>query len=237
MPDINVKIPAHPSELACPVSSESMTNRVYHLLRNDIICGALPPGEKLKIEGLRKRYDVGASPIREALSLLTSEHFVERLDQRGFRVSQVSLKELDELLKTRCWLEERALRESITNGDKHWEEQIVLATYRLTRLPRSATSDHFETNADWERQHRVYHMTILSACGSSILLKLCELLYDQNYRYRQLSGVVAYPTRDIKVEHEELSDAILARDADLAVSLMLSHYNHTGDYLKESLPG
>lgn len=235
MPDIHPQIPAHPTELACPVSSESMTNRVYNLLRNDIISGTLPPGQKLKIEALRKAYDVGASPIREALSLLTSEHFVERLDQRGFRVSQVSLRELDELLKTRCWLEERALRESIANGDKHWEEQVVLAAYRLSRIPRSATADHFETNADWERQHRVYHMTVLSACGSSILLKLCELLYDQNYRYRQLSGVVAYPKRDIKVEHEELTDAILARDADLAVSLLLKHYNHTGDYLKEGM--
>ena len=89
---------------------ESITSRAYAQLRSDIMSGRLEPGRKLKIEELRKLYDVGTSPIREALSLLTSDKFVERIDQRGFRVATVSLSDFDELLKTRCWLEERALR-------------------------------------------------------------------------------------------------------------------------------
>ena len=52
-------------------SSESMTSRAYMRLREDIISGELEPGRKLKIEELRRKYDVGTSPIREALSLLT----------------------------------------------------------------------------------------------------------------------------------------------------------------------
>ena len=67
-------------------TSESMTSRVYSLMRNDIISGALKPGMKLKVEQLRGQYKVGTSPIREALSLLTSDHLVERIDQRGFIV-------------------------------------------------------------------------------------------------------------------------------------------------------
>ncbi len=215
--------------------AESMTNRAYTQLRADIISGVLVPGRKLKIEELRKLYNVGTSPIREALSLLTSELFVERLDQRGFRVANISLKEFDELLKTRYWLEERALRESIANGDKHWEEQVLLAAYRLSRIPRSEAADHFASNGEWEEQHKLFHMTLLSACGSSILLKLCELLYDQNVRYRQLSGVIAYPTRDINAEHGAITDAILARNADLATELLIEHYTLTGDVLKEQL--
>ncbi len=218
-------------------SSQSMTSRAYARLREDIISGELAPGRKLKIEELRRNYDVGTSPIREALSLLTSDHFVERIDQKGFRVSKVSAEEFAELLKTRCWLEERALRESIANGSSQWEEQVVLANYRLSRIPRSETEDHFIANAAWEIAHKQFHQVLISQCGSSMLLKFCDQLYDQNVRYRQLSGSKAYPARAVAEEHSAICDAVLERNADLAVALLMKHYNRTGKFLREELAG
>ena len=70
-------------------------------MKQDIISGRLHPGQKLKIEELRQKYDTGTSPIREALSLLTSDYLVERKDQRGFRVSTASVEKFEELLRTR----------------------------------------------------------------------------------------------------------------------------------------
>jgi GntR family carbon starvation induced transcriptional regulator len=226
-------IPATPSPEGG--SPESITSRAYSQLRADIMSGVLEPGRKLKIEQLRQHYDVGSSPIREALSLLTSDQFVERIDQRGFRVANVSLQEFDELLKTRCWLEERALRESINNGASGWEEQVVLATYRLSRVPRSEAEDHFVDNAEWEIRHKHFHMTLISASGSSILYKYCDRLYDQNIRYRQLSGSTAFPSRDVNTEHGAICDAVLARDGDLAVELLIAHYVRTGNFLRQQL--
>ena len=217
------------------IGSESMTSRAYMQLREDIISGELEPGRKLKIEELRRKYDVGTSPIREALSLLTSDHFVERNDQRGFRVSDVSAQEFDELLKTRCWLEEMALRESIANGSAEWEERVVLANYRLSRMPRSEVSDHFVASKEWEAQHKHFHMTLISECGSSMLLKFCDQLYDQAIRYRQLSGTRAYPARDIAEEHNAICDSVLARDADLAADLLMRHYKRTSKFLSDEL--
>ncbi len=216
-------------------SAGSMTSQIYNRLRTDIMSGALAPGAKLKIEELRKSYDVGTSPIREALSLLTSDHFVERIDQRGFRVAQVSASEFDELLKTRCWLEERSLRESIEKGDSAWEEKVVLSAYRLSRVPRSEADDHFIANEEWESRHKQFHTTLISACGSSILEKFCDQLYDQNVRYRQLSGTTAYPSRNVATEHGAICDAVLARDADLAAELLVAHYTRTGNFLRDQL--
>jgi GntR family carbon starvation induced transcriptional regulator len=228
-PDDGAKTPASQDN----GGSESITSQAYARLRADIMSGALEPGRKLKIEELRQRYEVGSSPIREALSLLTSDQFVERIDQRGFRVAQVSLKKFDELLKTRCWLEERALRESIANGAGVWEEQVVLAAYRLSRVPRSEAEDHFVANVEWEQRHKHFHMTLISASQSSILYKFCDQLYDQNIRYRQLSGSTAFPSRDVNSEHGAICDAALARDGDLAVELLVSHYIRTGNFLRE----
>lgn len=213
-------------------STGSITRQAYVRLRDDIISGKLKPGQKLKIEELRKSYSVGSSPIREALSLLTSNYFVERIDQRGFKVAEVSAEEFDELLKTRCWLEGTALRESIRNGLSNWEEKVVLAAYRLTRVPRSDSGDHFIANQEWEKRHKHFHMTLISACGSSYLMQFCDQLYDQNIRYRQLAGKIAYPSRDITAEHGAIVDAALARDEELATKLLTAHYTNTGDFLK-----
>ena len=64
-------------------SPQSSTQRAYLALRNDIIFGRIPPGERLKIDVLKVGLETGASPVREALSLLTSDQLVDRIDQRG----------------------------------------------------------------------------------------------------------------------------------------------------------
>ena len=210
---------------------ESLTSRIYARLRADILAGRLEPGRKLKIEDLRKSYGAGASPIREALSHLASDHLVERLDQRGFRVAKVSGEEFNELRMTRCWLEERALRESIAHGGPDWEERIVLAAYRLSCLPWSKSDNQYVINGEWESLHKDFHTALISACGSAILLRYCDQLYDQNIRYRVLSNHVAFHERDSNAEHEAIKEATLGRDADLAVERLLAHYTQTGSYL------
>ena len=213
----------------------SITSQIYGRIRGDILRAVLEPGQKLKIEELRQAYGSGSSPIREALSLLTSDRLVERVDQRGFRVALVSVDAFDELLQTRCWLEERALCESIERGGKDWEERVVLAEYHLSRTDRSGGQRSFIASEDWEACHKAFHMALLSSCGSSILLGFCEQLYDQNIRYRHVAGKVAYPKRDIAKEHKAIMRAALDRDAASAVSGLTEHYKATGAFLTKGL--
>ncbi len=215
--------------------STSVTAQVYNKARIDILTGVLEPGQKLKIDELRQVYGSGSSPIREALSLLTSDGLVERVDQRGFRVTLVGAEAFDELLTTRCWLEERALSESIARGDKAWEERVVLAEYHLSRTDRSISKNAFIANQDWERRHQDFHMALISACGSSILLNFCRQLYDQNIRYRHVAGKVAFPKRNIEKEHRDIMQAALNRNAAKAVAGLVDHYRATGAFLANGL--
>src|SRR5690606_5385935 len=126
-------------------------------LRRDIMHGALPPSTKLRIETLAERYEVGPTPVREALNRLSTEGLVTQQDQRGFRVSPVSKAELLELTRTRAWLSEITLRESIAHGDQAWEENVVLAFHRLSRSPRRLAGDSGELNPVWEQLHHAFH--------------------------------------------------------------------------------
>jgi DNA-binding GntR family transcriptional regulator len=203
----------------------SATHRAYLALRDLIVTGAIKPGEKLKIDGLRQRLDVGASPIREALSLLTSDNLVERLDQRGFRAAAVSVENFEEILRLRCTLEDLALRESLGNATVAWEEGIVLAHHRMERA-KSGTGTDFET------MHKGFHMSLLANAKSPILLKFCSQLYDLNIRYRFLAGgALDYRKRDVSDEHRRILDAVIARDADDASTQLLTHYKTTGAFL------
>lgn len=219
-----------------PASGRSRTSFVYDRLRDDIVQGRFAPGAKLKIEELKARYDSGATPIREALSLLAADGLVERLEQRGFRVAEASAREFEELFAIRCWIEERALRLSIAHGGKDWEEGIVLARYRLASTSRVPPDVSHAQNLDWEKNHKNFHLSLVAACGSTTLLRMCHQLYDENSRYRYIARLSAYERPDVYREHEEIAEAVLARDANLAVERMIAHYRHTGDLLRQSLP-
>ncbi|MEE8271198.1 MAG: FCD domain-containing protein [Alphaproteobacteria bacterium] len=214
----------------------TLASTVCEQLRVDILTGTLPPGEKLRIESLRARYGAGTSPIREALSRLSANGFVVREDRKGFRVAQVSRTELSELIKTRCWLEETALRESIANGDAAWEEDIVLSFHRLSRVPRSASERRYVSNPEWERPHRSFHSSLIAACGSGLLIAFCEHLNDRADRYRQFANVIDYPKRNALAEHRDIMDAVLDREADRAVALLHAHYRLTAEIILESMP-
>lgn len=223
------------AETAERSNTESMTSRAYLEIRKDIVSGVLTPGSKLKIEALRQRYNIGASPVREALSLLTSTSLVERIDQRGFRAAPISIDDFDQLLWTRCQLESIALRESMARGARQWEEQVLIATYRLSRLPRRLLHASDQANPEWEQMHKAFHMTLLSACGSKYLISTCDELYEHNVRYRLSLIGGAYPERDVTEEHSAILDGILAHDADRAVALLQKHYHDTGELLRRSL--
>lgn len=210
-----------------PDVAKSATQRVVTELRKQIIQGKLTPGEKLKVETLKTVLNTGASPIREALSLLTSDQLVERRDQRGFRVAPVSAKHFREILMLRCKLEDIALRDSIEYGDTQWEESLVLSHHRLARASR-------EDPEQWEQLHKAFHTALLVACGSPILLRFTDQLYDLNIRYRYLAGKSGdYAKRNIDIEHEQILQATLARDKETAVNHLMEHYTLTGNFLAE----
>ncbi len=204
---------------------ESETTRAYNELRSQIISTEIAPGERLKVETLKTVLNTGASPIREALSLLTSDQLVERLDRRGFRAAPAGPVQFNDILMLRCSLEDIALRQSIGNGGSEWEENLVLIHHRLTRTDRADVQA-------FEEKHKAFHMTLLEACGSPILMKFCGQLYDLNIRYRYLANRAEfYSSRDVALEHAQIFEATLDRNADLASERLIAHYRITGKFL------
>ena len=206
---------------------------LYDQLRADLLGGQLEPGSKLAIEALAEHYATSATPLREALNRLVSDGLAERREQRGFVVANISADDLAEITKTRCWLEEIALRESIAAHTTAWEEALVLAHHRLAKTPRSLSDKRFEDNPEWEPLHRAFHRALIAGCGSRWLLLFCDQLADQHHRYRRLSAPRAFHKRGVKSEHQQLMEATIEGRADDAVALLRQHFERTAKIIRD----
>ena len=105
--------------------STTVGSETYLRIKRDIIFGDLAPGTKLKLNGLKERYETSMSTLRETLNRLASEGFVDAMEQRGFFVVPVSADDLTEIADLRILLECSALDASIKQGDADWEGNLV----------------------------------------------------------------------------------------------------------------
>ncbi len=209
------------------VSARSLIEAAYSALREDILSGRLEPGQKLRVEMLKDRYDVGASTLREALTRLVGEALVTSEEQRGFRVAAVSLEDFGDLTNARKLVEVEALRQAILQGDDMWEAAVVAAYHRLSKVEEKLGSDPFAYTDEFEDRNRDFHRALLSACRSRWLHHMHSILFQQSERYRRISLTHREIPRDVHAEHAALVDAVLARDVERACQVASDHIDRT----------
>lgn len=215
--------------------AKTIADQTYQHIRRDIISGALPPGTKLAMEMLTKRYDVGLSPLREALVKLTGDALAVAEGQRGFWVSQISLDELQDTMNTRLLIEIQALSLAIKNGGPDWERAVKQTYAELSSLEDRLKEGDAATFARWETANRRFHETLVSACGSKWLIRLRGMLHYHSERYRMISLAEARAERDVHDEHEAIVEAVLGRKTLRACRLTEQHLQRTTEVVRAAL--
>lgn len=215
-------------------ASRSHTERAAQLLRTDIIEGVLEPGLKLKLEMLRERYDIGAAPLREALSRLAGEGLVIAQEQRGFLVSGMSVEEANDIGELRLLLEIEALRSSLRLGDNNWQTRVITTYHWLERAERAEFSANGALD-ELERRNFDFHEALVSACDRRWTLHLRGIVFRQHERYRRLSRIHSAKTRQISDEHRALLDAALGRDEHAIEEVITTHIRRTTKAVSEAL--
>ena len=217
------------------VASATRASAVYEMLRSDISHGRLEPGSKLRVEAMCTRYGVGASPLREALSRLSSEGLVDRTDLRGFSVAPLHWDELPILTRNRVQLESMALRESIDHRDAAMEDELVPLVHRLSRTPRSLSQDSYVANPTWEAVHREFHRALLSRCPSRWMRSFCDSLAEESYRFRQVAAGKTFTSRDEHAEHLAIFDAVIEGRTEDALRALETHYMKTASVVADQV--
>ncbi len=232
--ELKPQVDALPAENGAAGAGATKSHRAYLRIRSDILTCRLLPGAKLNIAALAAELDVSLGAVREALSMLQSEALVRSEPQRGYTVSPVSPKELDDITEARIALETMCLRLSIQRGDLTWETQLVAAWHRLSRLTETEEGKSQHLSPVWARAHGEYHASLVAACDNAWLQRMRAMLYEQTERYRRLSLPLGTAPRDVPTEHKAIFDAAIARDAERACAALEEHLRLTAAILKAS---
>lgn len=214
-------------------AGETLAQAAYRALRADIIGGTRAPQERLRIEKLKTLYQVGPTPLREALQKLTTEGLVVTEGMRGFAVAPLDLDEFHDLNIARTAIEKEALRLSIAHGDNSWEAQVVSASYLLNKEDAALSAAGEKVPDSWERANAAFHLATVAACGSQWLLRMRENLNVLCERYLRASVYRNIGERDLNAEHNAITEAVIGRDADHACMLVEKHFATTAALLAE----
>jgi GntR family carbon starvation induced transcriptional regulator len=215
------------------VSRATLASSIEAALRRDIVEGALPPGYRLTAAELTERYEVSATPLREALQRLAAENLVAIDPRLGATVARISRADLLDTYRVRSLLESLALEESVRRGGQEWEATVRGAFQEFetaVSLEKDASGNGMTS---WASAHRAFHDSLLSASDSQWLKNLLNIVNVHSERYRLLA--VQTGERDPIAEHVVIFRAALARDGDAAVDALRKHLDRTVEVIEGSL--
>ncbi len=202
--------------------------KIYQSLRAEIISHRLKPGQAIREDELAERLGVSRTPVREMLRRLEQEDLVRVVPNRGVFVSELTDKDIEEVLEIRLALETAAARAAATKltADQLKElKEIRKQLDAAVRLKDSVISFEADTRL---------HSLILLAAGNKRAHRIINNLMGQIHRIRFISGHKPGRIDTTVKEHKEIVQALLNRDPGRAEEAMRKHLESTRKILLPS---
>lgn len=198
-------------------SAVSAGEGVYLTLRAAIAAGTLKPGDHLAEPPIAEALGISRTPIREALLRLETQRLVERTVGRRLIVSEVTAEEILDVYAVREVLTALAARLAAENAST--SDQVRLR--RLHREMRWALEE-----GDIARMATLnfeFHDTLCAASRNGFLLATLRSAHDTHQRYPGSTFSIPERAEQSVREHEQMLEAIAARDGDRAEKLAHQH--------------
>jgi DNA-binding GntR family transcriptional regulator len=205
----------------------SYVDLVYRRTRDAIIRGDYPPGTPLRLQDLATQNEVSLIPVREALRLLEAERLVETIQNKGARVSPLSLDDIVDAYQTRIVLEVDALARAYP---KLTADELAAARRLKDDMVRRFKKGDDSAYA----VHRDLHFAFYDRSESMWLLHLIHMLWDHTERYRRLATPLHPNYDEVGEEHARIIDAVEARDVRGAKKALREHLQTTVRLLVEN---
>jgi DNA-binding GntR family transcriptional regulator len=192
---------------------------VYEALAELIINRTLEPGQHLVEADLAEYLGVSRQPVREALQRLQSEGWVDLRPAQGAFVHLPTDEEADQLLSVRSVLEAHSAK--LAAGRATGDDVKRLQDLQKAGLEALAAEDTEGLVA----ANAALHACITELSGNAVLAEMIGLV---DRRVRWYYTPIARPRgHDAWQEHEELIDAIAAKDVSAAEQIMTKHTERT----------
>ncbi len=212
--------PSRPIETELPLSV-----RAREAIRSAIIVGQLAPGTLHSVQALATRFGISRTPVREALIDLSKQGMVRFERNRGVRILETSVQDLEEILAIRLLLEPPATYLAVAQFTSTALRELEIEVAEM----ESATgrSDQFS----FMRHDRAFHSIVLGMSGNRRLQEFIDQIRDLVVaRGNSTLGTTRSP-RELVEEHRLILHRIREGDALGAASAMREHISRTGSLL------
>lgn len=207
----------------------SISDQAYEIIKTEIITCALKPGEQIVQQQLVEKYQLGTTPIREALQRLAQQGFVQPIPRFGYIVSPITFSDVHEIYELRSILESAAVRLAAIRGTEQQLEEIVRAAdFTYIYKDRQSYSDFLAHNFD-------FHRSVAVLTGNRRLIDQISSLLDEMTRIFHLGLDLRDSADEMRDEHLALAKALLNRDPDRAERLVQSQIARSQERVLEAL--
>ncbi|MCG8561842.1 MAG: GntR family transcriptional regulator [Hyphomicrobiales bacterium] len=212
-----------------PIVRRTLHDELLERLRQMIIHGDLEPGDKVPEKDLCDRFGVSRTPLREALKVLASEGLVTLTPNRGAMVSEVTLADLEEAFPVMGALE--ALSGEMACA------HITDAEIAEIRSLHQAMVEHHERGdlSAYFRLNQQIHEALLDAARNQTLATAYRGLAGRIRRARYIANISADRWAEAVAEHEQILEALEARDGAALARILKRHLANTLETVKEGL--
>ena len=209
----------------------NLTDQVYQAILDGICSGDLAPGTHLVQEQIAARLGVSRQPVQQAMALLKSNGIVHEQRGRGLAIAPLDLAAMQQRYDIRASLDELAARRAAERAaaSPKLAARIRREGTALIEAGRTAVEGGDLSNMV---THDVgFHEFIYDICGNPLIGTTAELHW--HYLRRVMAEVLRYalPGPAIWQQHEDILEAILHGDAELAGTRAREHVLNAADRL------
>jgi len=201
----------------------SLRQQVTEALRGAVVSGVMEPGELYSAPSLAAMLGVSATPVREAMLDLAKEGLIEAVRNKGFRVTELTDVELDQLTELRSLLEVPTVAAIAERFTDVWRTAIDALSVDAAEIVRCAETGDLIGHVAADRR---FHLGLLALHGNAQLVAMVGELRARSRLYGLQHLAERGQLTASAAEHQELLDLIVARDADGARELMAHHIGH-----------
>ena len=196
----------------------TVVDHIVDTIKDGIRLGQYVPGQRLIEQDFLSTRGFSRGPLREALRRLEAEGVVLLEKNRGAMVRRYSRSDIACLYEVRELLEPEAARLAAGRvaADAKLRARFESSRGRMRRALK-------ETVEEYSRENTRFHVLVAEASGNPWLARIIETLQLPVDRLAVFHFVTTGATRSSLGEHEQIIDAVLARDAPRAEKAMRLH--------------
>lgn len=188
----------------------NLSSELAEAVRSMITEGRIRPGQRINEVHLAREFDISRTPLREALSRLESEGFLEVRPRYGFFVRRLTASELSELYEVRAVLDPGALRAAGVPGP---QQRARLG--QLNEAMAGATTPAQIVELDDE-----FHLALIEHGRNRLMADLIRQHMERTRATEYAYMSRAENVRAAAAEHKRILKALDADDLDGAVSAL-----------------